>query len=380
MRRLILILTTLLLAGSAFAADKLQIMENGKIKLEYLPTTDFSVETDPTNATDGQMWWNETTKQLKVADPLGVYEFNATALVAWDTTPTAFSFTDVTNATTNSTYTSAAITVAGINHPAAISVSGDASAKYSINNATATATNGTVSSGDEVRAVVTSSASAATAVNATVTIGGVSDAFSVTTAGENITYLINEDFEDGLAPDGWSTSNVNYAYTTNPLSGTYSARFGASGGVAYTSPAFSTAHTKTSGHFLFRADSSANTSHLFTLRVGSTSVANIEINGDPLFIVRLIGTATTTQSTAITVGQDYRVWWELETTYNTTQSRFRVWITSPSVTTRPESATLTATRTETVSIPDNVYRTSGATAYFLLDDVRMSEWSITTAE
>jgi hypothetical protein len=181
MRRLILILTIILLAGSAFAADKLQIMESGKIKLEYLPTTDFSVETDPASPEDGQIWWNETEKLLKIADTNGVYSFNGT-LTAWDTTPTAFSFIDVVNATTNSTYTSDPITVAGINHPAPISVSGDASAKYSVNNATATAVNGTVAAGDEVRAVVTSSAEAATAVNATVLIGGVSDAWSVTTA------------------------------------------------------------------------------------------------------------------------------------------------------------------------------------------------------
>jgi hypothetical protein len=182
MKRLILILATLLLCSSAWAATKVQVMTDGKIDVDKLPTIDFSLESDPASPEDGRIWWNETTKQLKVADTLGVYEFNATTLVEWDTTPAAFTFTDVVNATTETLYTSNAITVSGINHPAAISVSGDASAKYSVNSGTATAAAGTVTSGDEVRAVVTSSTSAATAVNATVTIGGVGDAFSVTTA------------------------------------------------------------------------------------------------------------------------------------------------------------------------------------------------------
>jgi len=180
-------------------------MTGGKIDVDKLPTIDFSLETDPASPEDGRIWWNETEKLLKIADPSGVYTFNGT-LSAWDTTPAAFTFTDITNATTETLYTSNAITVSGINHPSVISVSGDASAKYSVNNATATATNGTVESGDEVRAVVTSSASAATAVNATVTIGGVSDVFSVTTAeasggsvacSGSFTSGDNESFENG---------------------------------------------------------------------------------------------------------------------------------------------------------------------------------------
>lgn len=199
MKRLIFLLLALVVACTAGAANTVQVMTNGTIDLDKLPTLDFSYETDPASPVDGQIWWNETTKQLKVADAAGVYEFNGT-LVEWDTTPTAFSFTDVANATTATLYTSAPITVAGINHAAAISVSGDASAKYSINNATAVSTNGTVESGDEVRAVVTSSASDATEVNATVTIGGVSDVFGVTTAAAESTG-ISDDFSTNTAAD-----------------------------------------------------------------------------------------------------------------------------------------------------------------------------------
>jgi hypothetical protein len=180
-RNILFVLCLLFLSASGVWAIELDVDDDGKIDAGYLPTVDLFQSGDPAEPTLGQMWWNNSTNQLKVAGALGVYAFNATSMVAWDTTPTAFTFTDVTGADLETVYTSAPITVAGINWPAPISVSGDATAKYSINNATATATNGTVELGEEVRAVVTSSASGSTAVNATVTIGGVGDAYSVTT-------------------------------------------------------------------------------------------------------------------------------------------------------------------------------------------------------
>jgi hypothetical protein len=96
-----------------------------------------------------------------------------------DTTPTAFSFTDQADVEAEAVITSAAITVAGLNAAAAITVSGGT---YSINGGSFTSSAGTVSNGDLVRARHTASASAETAVNTVVTIGGVSDAFTSTTA------------------------------------------------------------------------------------------------------------------------------------------------------------------------------------------------------
>lgn len=100
-------------------------------------------------------------------------------VVAADTTPAAFSFTDVTDATTNTVYTSNAITVSGINLPATITVTGG---EYSINGGTYTSGAGSVVNGDTVTARGTSSGSASTAVNVAVTIGGVSDTYTITTA------------------------------------------------------------------------------------------------------------------------------------------------------------------------------------------------------
>jgi hypothetical protein len=139
---------------------------------------------DPTVPGEGQIWVNTTDSKLKVASSTGVYSTAALTYAAWDTTPTAFSFTDVTDAEFSTVYTSNAIEVAGINYPAAISVSGGT---YSINSTeTFTGTAGTVALGDLVRARVTSSASSSTAVNAVVTIGGVDDTYTVTTVGAGL--------------------------------------------------------------------------------------------------------------------------------------------------------------------------------------------------
>src|SRR5690606_18977031 len=93
------------------------------------------------------------------------------ASVPPDTTPDAFSFTDQTDVATSATITSAAITVAGINAPATITVSGGT---YDINSSGSfTSSSGTVNNGDTVRARHTSSGSNSTATNTVVTIGGV---------------------------------------------------------------------------------------------------------------------------------------------------------------------------------------------------------------
>jgi hypothetical protein len=105
--------------------------------------------------------------------------FSITTRVA-DTTPTPFTFTDQTGAATSTVVTSNAITVAGVDAaiPVNITVTGG---QYSVNGGTFTATAGTVVLGDVVRTRLTTSNLEATAALSTVTIGGVTDIFSVTT-------------------------------------------------------------------------------------------------------------------------------------------------------------------------------------------------------
>jgi uncharacterized delta-60 repeat protein len=109
----------------------------------------------------------------------GVSDTFTSTTAAADTTPDAFSFTAQTGATAGAVVTSSSITVAGINSPAAISITGG---EYSVNGGAYTAAGGTVSVGNTVAVRVTASSTAGAQVTATLTIGGVSGAFNVTTA------------------------------------------------------------------------------------------------------------------------------------------------------------------------------------------------------
>ena len=104
---------------------------------------------------------------------IGAFEYGAV-----DTTPDAFHFTNQTGVTLNTPITSNTITVSGITAAAAISITGGT---YAINGGTYTSASGTVNNGNTVTVQQTSSASYSTMTDATLTIGGVSDTFSVTT-------------------------------------------------------------------------------------------------------------------------------------------------------------------------------------------------------
>jgi len=95
-----------------------------------------------------------------------------------DTAPDQFTFTDQTGAALSTLVTSNMITVSGINAASPISITGGT---YSVNSGAYTSAAGSVTDGATVTVRVTSSASYSTTVNSTLTIGGVSDTFSVTT-------------------------------------------------------------------------------------------------------------------------------------------------------------------------------------------------------
>jgi hypothetical protein len=95
-----------------------------------------------------------------------------------NTVPNPFSFTDQTNAALNTTITSNTITVSGIDAAVPISITGGT---YSINGGSYTSASGTVSDGNPVKVQLTSSGSYSTTTSATLTIGGISAIFNVTT-------------------------------------------------------------------------------------------------------------------------------------------------------------------------------------------------------
>ena len=95
-----------------------------------------------------------------------------------DTIPNQITFADQTNVALTAIVTSNTITVSGINAAASISIIGGT---YSINGGAYTSASSTVNNGDTIVVRQTSSGSYSTTTNATLTIGGVSDTFSVTT-------------------------------------------------------------------------------------------------------------------------------------------------------------------------------------------------------
>ena len=100
-----------------------------------------------------------------------------------DTVPAVFSFTDQTGVAKSTAVTSAAITITGINAAATIAVTGGT---YQIGSGSFTSTAGTVTTGQTVKVKHTSSSTGNTAVNTTLTVGGVSDIFTSTTVADPI--------------------------------------------------------------------------------------------------------------------------------------------------------------------------------------------------
>lgn len=108
---------------------------------------------------------------------LYVWPVRSGQIVQPDTTPDPFTFADQTSVALSTLKISNTITVSGINASASISITGG---EYSINGGSFISSAGTVNNGNTVRVRLTSSSSYYTTTNATLTIGGVSDTFSVT--------------------------------------------------------------------------------------------------------------------------------------------------------------------------------------------------------
>ncbi len=115
---------------------------------------------------------------LKIGAVRGTF---SVATLAADTIPQTFIFSPRTDVGLNASTTSNAVTVAGINVPVPISISGG---EYSINGKGFTSDPGTVHNGDVVTARQTSSDSYSTTTNAVLSIGGVNGTFSATTTAE----------------------------------------------------------------------------------------------------------------------------------------------------------------------------------------------------
>ena len=162
-----------------------------------------------TPTTAGAAYLNDTTHVLTVASTTGYTQFTG-SFTAWDTTPDAFAFTDETDVAADGGQScGAAITVGGTNYPTTISATGDTGFGYKINGGTFTSASGTYAPNDTVAPCVNRSNNNSTTTTATLTIGGVSDTYSVTTAaGVSYTYPGTFGATDFTTPTGNNPSSV----------------------------------------------------------------------------------------------------------------------------------------------------------------------------
>ncbi|WP_435640760.1 beta strand repeat-containing protein [Micavibrio aeruginosavorus] len=164
-----------------------------------------------------------------------------------DTTPGAFTFTDVTGATLSSLTTSNSITLSGITGATPVSVSGTGSPQISINGGAWT-TSGSITNGQTLQVRLTSSPSNSTTLTATVNVGGVTDAWTVRTLDDTIPNAFTFTDVTGAALSTLTTSNsiaisgITGA-TSVSVSGTGSPQISIAGGAWTTSGSITNGQT-----------------------------------------------------------------------------------------------------------------------------------------
>lgn len=174
---------------------------------KYWSGTEYA--TDINRAWDyqfGSGWQGTDNKVSNTRDfALAVHDGNVGAP---DITPDPFTFTDQIDVKVNTIVTSNSVTVSGIFAETPITIIGG---KYSINGGSYTDINGKVNNTNTVMVQITSSANYATKKDATLTIGGVSDTFSVTT----------ESAPPDITPDQFTfTDQINVILSTVVTSNT----------------------------------------------------------------------------------------------------------------------------------------------------------------
>lgn len=147
-----------------------------------------------------------------------------------DTTPNAFSFTAVSNALLEHVY-EASDTIDGLGEGvlSPISIAGG---EYKIGAGAFTSADGNIGNGQVVTVRLTSSASANTSASCTLTVGGVSAVFTVTTAA-SATLVYFQDFSSGVVPPNvYATGNSTASIVDGALKLSYPAdALGPSGGL-----------------------------------------------------------------------------------------------------------------------------------------------------
>ncbi|WP_185906613.1 hypothetical protein [Teredinibacter haidensis] len=193
--------------GGAFTALQGIIENSQSLQVQAVASSNFSGEVDVT-VTIG-----------------GVIESFTLTTIAEDTTPEAFSFSAVTDAALGATVSSNTVTITGLNSPAPVSITGG---DYAIGSGTATNLGGTITNGQTLTLSVTTAATFSTATTATVTVGGVTADFVVTTLAQDTTPDVFSFTDvDNVERDIEVTSNtvtivgINDAASVSITGGTY---------------------------------------------------------------------------------------------------------------------------------------------------------------
>jgi len=176
-----------------------------------------NITADPSGSSADGWYRNTVTGHWWYVDSYGLSDVSAGTYSAWDITPDAFSFTNLTGQTADGTLKcSATITPTGTTRASAYTTSGDTGCSAKIDGGTA-ASSGTWGPGQTISACVNASSSASTTTSCTPTIGGVAatSPFTVTTTA---LASISDDFSGGL--EKWTARLGEYAISSGELSTT----------------------------------------------------------------------------------------------------------------------------------------------------------------
>jgi hypothetical protein len=265
----------------------------------------------------------------------GVSDTYTVTTRAADTTPNTFSFTDVTDAPISTTTTSNTVTVSGLEPNFSITVSasgGTVDAGTSALSGTFASSKTVTTSGTGtlvVAARVTSSASPSTATNCTVTIGGVSDTFTVTTTVDIVPNTFSLGSVTGVVPNsGVQTSGVitisglspntiinflnPFSFSGSPTNATGywgTTTVGGPNTISYNPGGGFQVTTSASGTFVFKVDISApstgSATNTFTLTLngvsGSFSVTTADITPNAFTFTSVTNQQPSTTVTSNTV-------------------------------------------------------------------------------
>ncbi len=130
--------------------------------------------------TEGSLRYNSTSKKMEVCDATSWGEIASANGASTDTTPNAFVFTDLTAQSLGALVLSNVLTINGFNGVLVASISGAGTPALQVNGG-AWVSAASISSGDTLRLSLVSSTSVSTAYIPAVTVGTVTDNWSVTT-------------------------------------------------------------------------------------------------------------------------------------------------------------------------------------------------------